>query len=316
MVDTVVFGMCTRNEEDVVRKTIRAVRNQTHPPDHVYVCDDSDDSTPDIVRDELEGSGIPFEVFHQERYDGHGGARQELYERARSVDPDVICMLDANNTIGDDWLESILRFRAENPEYDVLTGPECDTGIHREAPSPHDPLYYRHAAIAFDADLLETVGGWDPDFGRGEDWDLALRMYRAGSKVFTSTQWCSRYVAPDPPDLTRKRIARNPTSVPYLAKYGAWYLTFHPAQVLKDLWSVCFYALFLLGLAAIPVGVGFGLLATAVVVGCGFVLAQRRYEGDSDQPANRLERPLYMLLFTAPAVARSCRNVADGRYRT
>lgn len=315
MVGTVVFGMCTKNEEAVVRETMRAIRTQTHPPDYIYICDASDDATPDVVRDELAKSDIPFEVFEQERYDGHGGARQELYERAREVDPDVLCMLDANNTVDEDWLANIVDFWEGHPEYDALTGPDCSEEVHHECGSPHDPLYYRHAAIALDTDLIEAVGGWDPDFGRGEDWDFALRMHRADADVFTSSRWCSRYLTSDPSGLARKRIAGNPTSVPYLSKYGRWYATFHPAQLLKDAGSVLFYLL--VGVAAVTAALapqyGALLAGLAALYAVGYVFGSVLYTEEVE--SSGFKRALYLLLYTAPAVLRSTRDVLRGRYQ-
>jgi len=314
MVGTVVFGMCTKEEEDVIRETVRAIRSQTRPPDYVYVCDASDDGTPAIVREVLEDGDVPFEIFEQSRYSGHGGARQELYERTREVDPDVLCMLDANVTVDERWLERLLSFWEANPEYDALTGPDCSRSVDRECRSPHDPLYYRHAAIAIRTDAIETVGGWDPDFGRGEDWDFGIRMYRAGLRVYSSSRWCTQYVATDPAGLDRRRIARNPTSVPYLRKYGPWYAAFHPTQLLKDAGSVCFYLLLAVAALTAVISPPYAVAAAGftAIFALGYIAGFFLYTDAFG--LSEFKRPFYLLAYTAPAVVRSTKDVLDGRY--
>lgn len=315
--DTVVFGMCTRNEADTIRETMQSIRDQTTPPDVVVVCDDSDDGTTAIVESVFTDSTVPVDVFQQEHYEGHGGARQELFERAATYEPDLLCLLDAEHAIGPDWFAEVLAFRAANPEYDLLTGPGCPREVHRPCESPHDPLYYRHATMAVEFATLERVGGWDPDFGRGEDWDLALRLYRADVRAFTSTRWCSRFIGSVDFTTRRARIAGNPTSVPYLAKYGPWYARFHPAQVLKDAASVLFYFLLVVAVFSLPLGplAPSVPLFAAGFVAVGYALAYNVYHSGGSQPVGgSVEQPLFYLLYTAPAVVRSFRQVAAGRY--
>lgn len=315
--EAVVFGLCTRNEADTIRESMRSIRDQSIPPDLVLVCDDSDDGTADIVESVFAASQVPCEVFQQERYGGHGGARQELFERAVDHDPDLLCLLDAEHAIGPDWLSAVLTFRGANPEYGVLTGPGCWQGVHRPCESPHDPLYFRHATMAIEFDFLERVGGWDPDFDRGEDWDLAIRLYRAGARTFTSTQWCSRFIGSVDFTTRRARIAGNPTSVPYLSKYGLWYVLFHPSQVFKDAISVLFYLLLVaaaLSRSFGPLPPGVPLLAAGLVA-IGYTLSYNLFRASVARPlGGNLEKPFLHLLYTAPAVVRSLRQIAAGRY--
>lgn len=315
MTGTVVFAMCTKDEMGAISETIRAIRMQTRTPDYIYICDDSDDATPEIVRDELKKSNIPFEIFEQERYDGHGGARQELYEHVQKVNPDILCLLDADNTVGEDWLENLLDFWDEHSEYDVLTGPNCSEDVHREVLSPHDPLYYRHANIALNMDFLNKLDGWDPDFGRGEDWDLGLRMYRADAKVFTSSQWCSRYLNSEPSGIDRKRVARNPTSVPFLSKYGLWYAMFHPSQLVKDIGSILFYLLIVsvvVALAFTP-QYGISLVGLTVFYAVSYIIGGVLYTKEIG--LNGAKRAMYRLYYTTPAILGGARDVLHGKYR-
>lgn len=307
--------MCTKDEEDSIRKSMESIRSQTRDPDYVFICDASNDTTPDIIRDELEKSDIPFEVFRQEQYSGHGGARQELYERIQKVNPDIFCMLDAANAVNSDWINNIENFWEDNPKYDALTGPSCEQDVNRECTTPHDPLYYRHAAIALDVSLLDTIGGWDPGFDRGEDWDFALQMFRAGADVFTSSRWCSKYLNSEPSNIYRKRIAGNPTSVPYLYKYGTWYAKFHPVQIIKDIGSVFFYiitTILALVLAFAPQYTT-SVVSIFTIYSVGFILGSVFYE-DKYQLHN-FKRALFLLLYTAPAAARSTKKVIQGKYQ-
>lgn len=315
--DVVVFGMCTKDEEATIRRTIESITNQSQPPDYVVICDDSEDSTPDIIRDTLESTDISFDLIPQRKYAGHGGARQELFENvSRRVDPDILCLLDAGHTVGRDWLKRILDFWTRNPSYDAVTGPNCGEELAYEVESPDDPLYYRHANISFRFEILREVGGWDPSFNRGEDWDLAIRLYAADATVYTSSEWCSNSIERVSPELQKSRIAHNPTSVPYIWKYGPQYVLFHPLQFGKDAASVLFYLLCVSGVfaaLAVPI-LGICLLLFGLTVGAVFVVTHRLVATQSSKEQNSVTRSLNLLLWTAPAVLRSVRDVVSGQY--
>lgn len=315
MFENIAVGLCTKNEEDSIRQTIRSIRDQKRPPQFVFVCDDSEDSTPKIIREELKESNILFDIFQQQRYSGHGGARRELYEHVKDVDPDIFCMIDANIKVDPTWLEKILDFWEDHPEYDALTSPHCSKNVHHECNSPHDPFYYRHAAIALDTSLIEKIDGWDADFNRGEDWDFALRMYRSGARVFTSSRWCSNYVNSDPILLSKERIAGNPTSIPYLSKYGTWYAKFHPLQIIKDAGSLGFY----IHLSLLPIVLSllpqYSLVTiTSLLIYLTLYLFSSMYS-ESVYNMKSLIRAIFRVWYTTPAVLRSINKVLQGSYR-
>lgn len=315
MYDKVVVGLCTKDEEESIRQTIHSIHSQKRSPEHVIVCDDSEDNTTSIIRDELKSSDTSFEIFQQTQYSGHGGARKELYERVKEVGADIFCVIDANIEIDPNWLKNILEFWEKHPKYDVLTGPHCSRTVHYECTSPHDPLYYRHATMALDTSLVDRIDGWDADFNRGEDWDFALRMYRSGAKVFTSSRWCSTYVNSDPIGLSKERIARNPTSIPYLSKYGAWYAKFHPLQLIKDGGSIGFYGL----LSFLPITAIFLpqylLLTVLSLLTYLIVYVLSSVYAESEFCVKSVLRALFRVWYTAPAVLKSVNKILQGSYR-
>lgn len=231
---SVTVGIPTKDNADTIRATLESLVDGTHPPDRILVVDASDDETPDIVRDVADESDVPIDYVRQSREGrGVGAARQEIYER---FDGDVLACLDTNLEIPDDWLERRMRFHETHSEYGVLTGTKTP-GLDEPA-EPGAGEYFRQGNCSITCEALDRVGGWDPWFARGEDWDMHLRLAAAGVESYTMSAVGATHRDEETPlQKVSKKLGR-PSSVAFLRKYGLWYLRRHPMHVLGDVVSV------------------------------------------------------------------------------
>lgn len=247
-------GIPTHNNEYTIRETLESLISQTRLPDRIIVVDASDDRTPDIVREIDETSDVPIELVSQSKGRGVGGARQEFYDR---LEEDILGCLDTQKRVDEDWVERRLDFHASNPEYAVLSGAGVDDELDRPASGAKDPYFLRQSNCSIRKSALDTVDGWDPWMGRGEDWDLRIRLWTAGSQAYVKSSLGCEFIESDSPTAVVTKIFARPSSVDFLRKYGRWYLQFHPIHVLGDLSSlVSLVALFVAPLMAFiwPIG--------------------------------------------------------------
>jgi hypothetical protein len=87
-------------------------------------------------------------------------------------------------------------------------------------------------------EVLDRVNGWDPWMARGEDWDLRIRLWRAGIQSWVCSELGCEFIEFDEPTNVITKIFDRPSSVDYLRKYGFWYARFHPVHVLGDVASL------------------------------------------------------------------------------
>lgn len=73
---------------------------------------------------------------------------------------------------------------------------------------------------------------------RGEDWDLRIRLWRAGVQSWVNSELGYEFIEFDEPTNVITKILDRPSSVDYLRKYDSWYARFHPVHVLGDVASL------------------------------------------------------------------------------
>lgn len=308
---TVVVCIPTYNNESSIAQTIERLLGQTRPPDRIVFCDKSDDRTPEIIEEYRSTSReTEIDVFRQ-RSDGVAGAYNELLEYV-SGEYDIFATIQTNLQFGDDWVAGHLEVHREHPEIDMVTGDYAKNAeIDREV-TPDDRTYYIGRNFSAKAGTLEAIDGWDPNFLRGEDWDMRIRLAGEGTRVYTRSALYHDW-AEDDPYVTLSKARRKPTSVTFLAKYGTWYLRFHPSHVGADLLglgAVASGGLGLLGLAISPLlgGVAMALFVLSMV----FYVAVHNYlRGTVD--GSRVVGPARKQLLNGIAVVYAIRRIASTR---
>jgi GT2 family glycosyltransferase len=176
-----------------IAEAVESALKQTLPPHEVIVCDDG--ST-----DDLRGALAPYvgqiKLLHKE----HGGVAGSRNLAIRAATGDFAAVLDADNRLLPEYLETLSRLAVARPDLDILT-----TDAFLELDGEVYGRYYRgkarfvtddqrrgiihqhfvYANAAFRRKALLAVGGYDEfyDIGGPEDTDLLVRMILAGSGV-------------------------------------------------------------------------------------------------------------------------------------
>lgn len=276
---TVTVAIPTKNQADTIRGTLRDLEAQTRRPDRVLVADDSDDDTADVVREYAAEVGYPIDVFHAPG--GVGAAREACRERAA---PGLLVCLDAEVAIGADWLAEHVAIHETHPRPAVVSGvwPGHDIPDTIVVPNPKRDYFFIEANCSMSTATAERIGGWDPAFPRGCDWDFRIRLAHTDGvdAVASDRVRASPYASNSSGWLHVKKQLNRPSSVPYLRKYGSGYAAFHPLHVVGDAVGVSALAALALAVVYPPllawVGaclVAYGALAAGTFDGWGRLVA-------------------------------------------
>lgn len=264
---TIEVGIPTANNEDTIRTTLQSLINQRRKPDRIIIVDDSTDSTPEIVRDVARTTEIPIDLFSQSVGRGVGGARREIYERFQG---DILACIDTDNKLGASWLAEHANFHTEHSDFGILSN---TSGLNRAVSNPKDSDYFGQSNCSLTRDALQTVDGWDRWFPRGEDWDMRIRLWRAGVNSYAKREinTTTQQIGTEGEGTLVERVSlwvskkiSAPSSAYFLKKYGSWYLQFHPKHVVGDLLSI--FSLLSVVLSPLLLVFGYPLL-TLVSVG-------------------------------------------------
>lgn len=306
--ERVTLGIPTMNNQRTIWETLSEFADQTRPPDRVHVVDGSSDWTPDIIELFRETVHPPFDLVleRQSNSTGVGAARARIYEE---FEGDILACFDTNAVPDKQWLEKHLQTHEDHPTVDIVCG-IYDERQSEVVESPHDRAFLIQKNCTIKREALDAVNGWDQNFTRGEDWDLAIRLWRNGATAYVREDLERHPIGGEGVgSRLRTRLAR-PSSVRFLRKYGLWYAKFHPAHVLGDIGSVVSLAV---GLVSLPllavVGVSALFLLLIPILGMlGYIAAQahaRTSGGLSLQFAARSAPEFFLLGYTAVRELRS-----------
>ncbi len=176
-------------------QTLASVAGQTYPPAQVVVADDcSSDDTMERAR--RWGSRLPVEVLRLERNAGPGPARDRAIQVTTTS---LLAILDADDLLLPDHLETMVA--AHQHAHGLVSARELPwapgRGLdlarrrNRPTPVPTDPAEQLVALLQrnyvnfplFSRVLYQEAGGFRARFRVGEDWDLWIRMLRAGARI-------------------------------------------------------------------------------------------------------------------------------------
>lgn len=181
--------MPTYNAVSTIRESIESILAQTYPNFELIIIDDgSIDGTQEIVR-EFNDSRIFY--FYQKNK-GVAIARNAGLRRARG---EFVTFLDADDTYLPKKLEYQINFLSSHPEYDIAY---CGM-IHFSSVRPSKTMYHRGPfpsgdifpqlitrffcqlnTVLIPKKIFEHVGYFDENFRDSEEWDLLIRIARAG----------------------------------------------------------------------------------------------------------------------------------------
>jgi hypothetical protein len=185
----------TYNRERYIGECLESILTQSHPPGQVIVVDDgSTDGTPQ----ELSQFGSAIEVLRQP----NGGKSRALNHALQHVRGSLVWIFDDDDVAERDSLA--VRFSAleSDPRADfVYSGHRigCDGPdgrivagqVYRLPPVAEGRLpqvlaqgcFFTQQGVLARRSLYERVGPFDEEFRRGQDYEMLLRMARAGRGI-------------------------------------------------------------------------------------------------------------------------------------
>jgi len=196
MQDSYVLVTAARNEEAYIERTIQSVVAQTVLPLRwVIVSDGSTDRTDEIVKryadryDYIEYLRLESNAkrdFASQVYGQHAGA-----ERLRSLDYELIGMLDADITVEPDYYERILREFRRDPELGLAGGVLFDLRRGKWVRQRVTlSLNVSGPVQMFRRECFEAIGGYVPLEKGGQDAvaEVMVRMHGWQVRSFDDIQ--------------------------------------------------------------------------------------------------------------------------------
>ncbi len=199
----VTIGICTKNTEKTILKTLRSISELRYSKDllEVIVVDGlSSDNTLQLVQTFFAESGLKGKVLFDKGL-GLGWARQLIVNNSEG---EFIAFVDADQNLDHLWLDVSLR---DLQKYPTAAGVRSAQGLTYGLPFPGSVENYtkyfqervrktiRDLKIAefgiggslFRKKTLVKVGGFNPKFiFASEDADLAARLIKSGWKIRSS----------------------------------------------------------------------------------------------------------------------------------
>ena len=153
----------------------------------VYVDSNSTDGSAQLAR----SLGVDVVELDPSRPVGVPRARNEGFERLCQIDPDIrfVQFIDGDCEMVEGWLERGRQALEARPEAALVTGHRRElfreTSIYNrladmEWDMPVGEISSSHGDILMRAEAFRSVGGFDPAVLVSEDFELCLRLRRAG----------------------------------------------------------------------------------------------------------------------------------------
>lgn len=210
----------TKNEEGVIRDLLESMKNQTYESREIIVVDNnSTDKTSKIAREYTK------KVYTK----GPERSAQRNYGVEKATG-EIVMILDADQQLAPTTLQECVDEFKKDTNLGALVIPEKSFGLgfwtqfkvfEREFYVGEEDI---EAARVFKKDLFEQFGGYDLSITGPEDWDLPLRMRKAGiiiGRIRSFTLHNERFFSP-------WRSARKKF---YYASGASVYLHRHPEKV-------------------------------------------------------------------------------------
>ena len=196
------IGVCVRNCEGFVKYAIDSIMDQDYSHDRIkviFVDDGSEDGTLSVIEDYAHKMDMSTIILHTP-WKGLGNARNMVIANAEG---EYVLWVDGDMVLSRDFLKKLVGFMENNSEAGIVKG--------RQALLPAGNLlatletYSRAAGRMVDYQspkgrfkavgtggalyrikAVKQVGGFDNRLrGYNEDWDLELRLRKAGWSFYT-----------------------------------------------------------------------------------------------------------------------------------
>jgi glycosyltransferase involved in cell wall biosynthesis len=175
----------TRNRARLLTRLLESFASLRYPAwEGIVVDDGSTDDTSRVV-ERFRASGLPLTYLYQP-WSKMGAARNLGLERACGS---IVAFTDDDCLVAPCWLDAIARAFEEHP---AALGVQGKTVTDRAAMTPFTRQIeqlqggnpYRTCNIAYRAEVLRDLGGFDTNLIRGEDVVMGMRVLECGPIVF------------------------------------------------------------------------------------------------------------------------------------
>lgn len=176
----------TYNRADHIEQAIRSVLDQTHEKIEIIVINDgSSDDTSEVLAKYEDNKKI--KLLQNERNKGRSRTRNRGIKQSQG---EYICILDDDDQWAPTKVEKqVERFDQLGPEYAlVYTWAFVKSGqrtVSKMSDTKRGNIYPEilgsyelnpHTSYMIRSSCLDEIGGYDPEFQYGEDWDLTIRI--------------------------------------------------------------------------------------------------------------------------------------------
>lgn len=179
---TLTTVILTYNKAWIFDRFLRSLLAQTRAPDNVVVVDDASTDGMDRILSRVPAS---WEVLRQRNNSGQSAARNAGFARVRG---DCVIFLDADIEMEPDMLQTLEGALAADLEAGFAYGHYRCRGSRRGQvlAARWDPVRLRRGNFISTMCLVRRLKlpdpPFDPELRRYEDWDLWLRLARAGTR--------------------------------------------------------------------------------------------------------------------------------------
>jgi len=195
----------TANRSDSLDLTLKSLENQ-QLPDHVdfeviVVDNNSNDETRAVV-ERAAKRGFTRLRYEFEARQGVSYGRNLGIRAARSP---ILAFTDDDNDVSPDWIATIIETFAKRPDAEIIGGPilprwptappqwldrrhwspvaVVDYGAEAFCSNAANPVCLLTANLAVRRAGFDRVGGFSPDFPRGQDHEFLIRFWRGGGQA-------------------------------------------------------------------------------------------------------------------------------------
>lgn len=198
----VTIGLCVRNEQSTIEKTLKSIREQVFPRELmelIVVDDGSEDHTLQIVLSLISESDLSVTVFSTE-WKGIGAARNVVVKNANGK---YVIWVDGGMVLSKDYVSRLVEFMEKNPKVGIAKG-KCRTLDNRTITSLLESLQFLAVDMRYDGNVedfvigtggaiyrieaIREVGGFNVNFKRsGEDLDAENKVKNLGWLIYRTS---------------------------------------------------------------------------------------------------------------------------------
>ncbi len=175
----------TRNRAVLLARLLDSLAALRYSNWEVLVVDDgSTDYTPSVAH-KAHAQGVPV-VYLYQPWSKMGAARNRGLELAQG---EIVAFTDDDCTVDPGWLDAVSRAWASAPDAlgvqgRTVTIKAAMTPFTRQVEQLEAGQPYRTCNIAYRADVLRDLGGFDSELIRGEDVVMGMRVRERGEIAF------------------------------------------------------------------------------------------------------------------------------------